>query len=199
MSEVRTLSTPSGVARVHLDGASGRVLALGHGAGGGLDAPDLRAARRVALHLGWAVLGVEQPWRVAGRRVAEAPPRLDAAWTAVLAATTGPAEVLVVAGRSAGARVACRTATATGAAAVLALAFPLVAPNGRSRASELLLPDVPVHVVQGERDRFGRPDGAVVVQGADHGFAVRRRDGRTADDVAADIERAVQAVLEPLS
>jgi hypothetical protein len=78
---------------------------------------------------------------------------------------------------------------------VLALAFPLVAPSGRSREAELALPQVPVLVVQGERDAFGVPEGAVVVRGADHAFAVRRRDGRTADEVAADVRAAVTGLL----
>ncbi|MCU1692015.1 MAG: uncharacterized protein JWM64_1106, partial [Frankiales bacterium] len=83
---------------MHLDGTGGRLLVLGHGAGGGVDAPDLLAARGAALDAGWAVARVEQPWRVAGRRVAEAPPRLDAAWLAVVAELDR--DVLVVGGRS---------------------------------------------------------------------------------------------------
>jgi predicted alpha/beta-hydrolase family hydrolase len=106
----------------------------------------------------------------------------------------------VLGGRSAGARVACRTATALGADAVLALAFPLVAPNGRDRASELALPAVPRLVVQGERDAFGVPEPSPgvavhVVAGADHGFAVRRKDGRTAEQVAAEVRDAVAGWL----
>lgn len=164
---------------------------LGHGAGGGVEAPDLRAARDGALRAGLRVVRVEQPWRVRGRRVAEAPARLDAAWTAVLTELEGP---LVVGGRSAGARVACRTAERVGAVGVLALAFPLAPPGrpGRSRLPELLTPTVPCLVVQGSRDAFGVPDPApgvevAVVRGADHAFHVRRSDARTAEGVAAEI------------
>ena len=196
MSRIRTLSTSSGPARLHDDGHGARVLALGHGAGGGPDAPDLLAARDAALALGWRVVRVEQPWRVTGRRVAEAPLRLDAAWLAVLAGVER--DLLVVGGRSAGARVACRTAGAAGAAGVLALAFPLLAPSGRSRAAELTLPQVPVRVVQGARDAFGVPDGAHVVAGADHAFAVRRRDGRTERAVLDEVEAAVGTWLRAL-
>lgn len=197
VTTVRMVATPSGSAGLYLEGTDPRVLALGHGAGGGVEAPDLLAARDAALELGWSVARVEQPWRVAGRRVAEAPALLDAAWLAVLDVLDR--ELLVVGGRSAGARVACRTAEQTGARAVLALAFPLVAPNGRSRAAELALPDVPVLVVQGERDAFGVPDGAHVVRGADHAFTVRRRDGRTAGEVAADVRDAVRGLLRTLA
>lgn len=200
--DARDVPTPSGPARVHLhspDGATG-LLALGHGAGGGVDAPDLAAARDAGLSAGLAVALVEQPWRLAGRRVAEAPPRLDAAWTAVLT-TLAPAGPLVLGGRSAGARVACRTAELLGADAVLALAFPLRPPGSdRSRLTELLLPAVPRLVVQGERDAFGLPepsDGVRVhvVSGADHGFGVRRRDGRTAAQVRDEVRDVVAAWL----
>ena len=164
------------------------MLVLGHGAGGGIEAPDLLAARAAALRLGLQVVRVEQPWRVRGRRVAEAPPRLDLAWLAVVRALVAPgAGPLVVGGRSAGARVACRTADELDACGVLALAFPLVPPGrpGRSRAEELARPRVPRLVVQGGRDAFGVPPPAAdvqvhVVRGADHGLRVRtpgRADG----------------------
>lgn len=192
-----------------LDGPSG-LLVLGHGAGGGVEAPDLLAARDAALALGMAVIRVEQPWRVRGRRIAEAPARLDQAWLAVLVAIragTGRADTggaaygglpLVVGGRSAGARVACRTATHVGADAVLSLAFPLHPPGRpeRSRLPELRLPTVPRLVVQGERDTFGLPEPepgieVQLVAGADHSFAVRRADGRTAADVSAQVTAIV--------
>lgn len=207
------MTTPVGSARAWTSGPYGLgALVLGHGAGGGVDAPDLRAARDAALGVGLGVVLVEQPWRVAGRRVAEAPARLDLAWLAVLADLTGqdggPALLpgpLVVGGRSAGARVACRTAAQVGAAGVLALAFPLHPPGrpDRSRLPELQLPEVPRLVVQGDRDAFGRPEpepGVEVhlVRGADHGFAVRRADGRSADEVAADVRAAVAGWLVQL-
>lgn len=200
--DTRDVPTASGPARVHLhtsDGAAG-LLALGHGAGGGVGAPDLLAARDAGLAAGLAVALVEQPWRLAGRRVAEAPPRLDAAWTAVLTALA-PSRPLVLGGRSAGARVACRTAAALGAHAVLALAFPLTPPGSdRSRADELLRPSVPRLVVQGERDAFGVPEPSPgvhvhVVAGADHGFRVRRLDGRTAAQVREEVRDAVAGWL----
>lgn len=194
MPVISELQTQVGLARLWWEPASSpgqprATLVLGHGAGGGVDAPDLLAAQAAGLALGLQVLRVEQPWRVAGRRVAVAPAQLDVAWLEVCAAVAGP---LVVGGRSAGARVACRTATATGAIAVLCLAFPLVPPQRtNSRAAELALPDVPLLVVQGSRDRFGVPEQAQVVEGADHGFATRKKDGRTPGDVAADIEQRV--------
>jgi predicted alpha/beta-hydrolase family hydrolase len=160
------------------------VVVLGHGAGGGFGSVDLTAAWSVLDAEGWATALVEQPWRVAGRRVAGPPPSLDAAWLPVvralrarggaLATVRGP---LVIGGRSAGARVACRTAAELGAAAVLCLSFPLHLPGyahrpDKSRAPELrLVTDAgrPIASVQGENDPFGTaaelaaylPEGAV--------------------------------------
>ncbi len=197
------ISTPIGPARAVLEGAPGRgLLVLGHGAGGGIEAPDLLAARDAARALDLQVARVEQPWRVRGRRIAEAPARLDAAWTAVVAALPRAAGPLLLGGRSAGARVACRTAALLGADGVLALAFPLRLPGrpDRDRGDELLLAPCPRLVVQGDRDAFGVPapsDGVEVhvVAGADHGFAVRRRDGRSSADVRQELERVVRAWL----
>jgi predicted alpha/beta-hydrolase family hydrolase len=160
------VATPLGPARVHPDEPDGDprgTLVLGHGAGGGIGSADLAALAAGAAAAGWRVLRVEQPWRVAGRRIAPAPVRLDEGWAAVLAALRQDgrlAGLLVLGGRSAGARVACRSAAAQGAAAVLALAFPLHPPGRpeKSRAAELKGVDVPLLVVQGETDAFGRPD-----------------------------------------
>lgn len=111
--------------------------------------------------VGWAVARVEQPYRVAGKRAPVPAPRLDEAFTAVIVSLrlAIPAGRLVLGGRSSGARVACRTALATGADAVLALAFPLRPPSRpeRTRAPELAAAGVPILVIQGERDPFGAP------------------------------------------
>ncbi|WP_235003172.1 alpha/beta hydrolase family protein [Blastococcus haudaquaticus] len=168
------VETPHGPARAHVtDGGGGTTgtLVLGHGAGGGVESVDLVAVTDEAARAGWRVVRVEQPWRVAGKRIATAPPTLDAGWSAVLDrlraddVLTGP---LVLGGRSAGARVACRTAAAQGAAGVLALAFPLHPPGRpeKSRADELTAVPVPLVVVQGETDAFGGPaDVAAVLTG----------------------------------
>ena len=141
------------------------VLVLGHGAGGGLGSPDLTAAARAAHDAGLTVALVEQPYRVAGRRSPAPPGQLDAAWLAAIAELRREAPPLVpllVGGRSSGARVACRTAAETRAAAVLCLAFPIHPPGkghdpSKSRLPEMDAVRVPVLVVQGERDPFGMP------------------------------------------
>ena len=162
MSEL--VETPHGPARVVSAGnGSAGTLVLGHGAGGGSEALDLAALTGEAADAGWLVHRVDQPWRVAGKRIAPAPPRLDEAWGAVLdrlRLTDRLPGRLVLGGRSAGARVACRTSAAEGAAGVLALAFPLHPPGRpeKSRAAELTGVQVPIVVVQGETDAMGRPE-----------------------------------------
>jgi uncharacterized protein len=177
------VDTPHGQANVHLHPADEprAALVLGHGAGGGVTAPDLVAVTEAARSEGVSVALVEQPYRVAGRRSPAPARQLDAAWTAVvdhLLASDLRGLPLVVGGRSLGARVACRTVEATGAVGVLCLAFPLQSPR-RSATTQSRLPEldavtVPTLVVQGERDPFGMPPAApgrtVVQVPGDHGL-----------------------------
>lgn len=164
---VLEIGTPHGPARAHLHAATRPrgALVLGHGAAGGIGARDLQAVTEMARSEGVGVALVEQPYAVAGRRSPAPARQLDAAWRAVVD-HLGAGELrglpLIVGGRSSGARVACRTAAQTGAAAVLCLAFPLHAPGrakdpGKTRLPELDAVTVPTLVVQGERDPFGIP------------------------------------------
>jgi uncharacterized protein len=172
-TEVATPHGPARITRRDADGAARGLLLLGHGAGGGVSAPDLVVAAGAAIVLGVHVVLVEQPYRVAGRRAPAPAAQLDAAWLAVVEHVRGELP-LVVGGRSSGARVACRTATAAGAAGVLCLAFPVHPPGKpeKDRLPELAQPQVPVLVVQGENDPFGRPEPApgrdVVLLRGDH-------------------------------
>ncbi|MEU6171203.1 alpha/beta family hydrolase [Streptantibioticus parmotrematis] len=167
----------------HRAAAPYAVLAAGHGAGGGIEARDLVALAAALPPRGITVALVEQPWRVAGKKVAAAPRTLDAAWTALWPALAREGLPVAASGRSAGARVACRTAKDLGAAAVVGLSFPLHPPGKpeKSRADELLGAGVPTLVVQGGRDPFGRPEefppgvAPVEVPYGDHGFAVPKR------------------------
>jgi predicted alpha/beta-hydrolase family hydrolase len=161
------IDTPHGPAQAELrpvDEPKG-ALVLGHGAGGGIEAPDLMAATAAANEIGFTVALVLQPYLVAGKRSSPAPGRLDEAWVVAmqhLGADALGGLPLITGGRSAGARVACRTAAASGAAAVLCLAFPVHPPGKpeKSRIDELDAVELPVLVVQGESDPFGMPPDA---------------------------------------
>ena len=197
------IDTPHGPARAHLRpvGDPRAALVLGHGAGGGVEAPDLVTATEAAQAEGLTVALVEQPYRVAARRSSPRGPQLDAAWISVvdeLRSGELGGLPLVVGGRSAGARVACRTVADTGAVGVLCLAFPLepAARSGKppqSRLPELEAVTVPVLVVQGESDRFGMPPASatrtVVKVAGDHGL--KKDHAAIADAVRAWLGRVV--------
>lgn len=196
------------------------LLVISHGAGGDVDAPDLVELARVLPKRQISVARYRQPWRVAGKRIATPPRILDDGWlpAVALARAAHPQGVLVVGGRSAGARVACRTAYRVGADLVFALAFPLHPPNRpeKSRLSELLAPSCPRVVVQGSRDRFGgtvelrqalnasvavNARAGVVVSpmpDAGHDLVPARRAGVSADQWSALLVEPLVAVVENL-
>jgi uncharacterized protein len=197
------IMTGSGPARVELDQPPGPafLLVLTHGSGGGVDSRDLLAARDAGLRRGGAVARVLQPYLVRGARAPGSPDRQDAAWLDVIEALRPgfPAMPLVQGGRSNGARLACRTAAAAGARAVVALAFPLHPPGRpeRSRAAELRQAGVPVLVVNGDRDPFGVPDSAdasrlVVLPGETHALS------RHPQVIRQAVEAWLREVLAPL-
>ena len=223
--EVETALGPARALIEEPDGAPSFLLALTHGAGGGIDAPDLLAVRDAALRLGGAVARITQPYRVRGARAPGPAPRQDAAWVEIITALRGwprggpggpagplppgPGESLppagqggllplVQGGRSNGARVACRTAAAVDAIAVVALAFPLRPPGrpDRSRAAELRIPGRKLLIVSGDRDRFGVPGrraGARVVVLAGEGHALSRQPAAVGRAVTAWLPRVLGA------
>ncbi|MFF0538180.1 alpha/beta hydrolase family protein [Streptomyces coelicoflavus] len=196
------VETDAGAARItwHRARDPRLVLAVSHGAGGGIEARDLTALAAALPAHGVSVALVEQPWRVAGKKLAPAPKTLDTGWRGVWPALTAPGPPVISGGRSAGARVACRTAGELGAHAVLALSFPLHPPGKpeKSRAAELLGAGVPTLVVQGGNDPFGRPrefpEGAydlIEVPYGDHGFAVPKRAETTQEQALETITDGV--------
>ncbi|MEU3446170.1 alpha/beta family hydrolase [Streptomyces thermolilacinus] len=212
VTKTETIPTGSGDARItwYDAGPAARfTVALGHGAGGGVEARDLQA---LAAHLPGAAAAtvalVEQPWRVAGKKLAPAPKTLDAAWRDLWPALRAPGPPVVAGGRSAGARVACRTARDLAAHAVLALAFPLHPPGRpeKSRADELPGSGLPTLVVQGGNDSFGKPaefprggHRVVEVPFADHSFAVPKRAATTQEDALRTLTEGVAEWLASLS
>lgn len=215
---IQEVATSVGTARLYLAPAEQPVaaLVLGTGASGSVEALDLSVLPQELPNRGVSVVRVEQPWHVAGGRLPARPAVLDAGWRdalAVLAQTSGVGDVpLFTGGRSNGARVACRTTIETGAAGVVCLAFPLRPPGRRdqtrrapTRLPELLLPDVPRLVLQGERDAFGSASQlrdavgddpgirVVSVPGVDHAMRVKRTALVTQADVAELLVRETLA------
>jgi predicted alpha/beta-hydrolase family hydrolase len=209
--EVVEAESTVGPGRLHYNFAKGRrkgTVVLGHGAGGGIETIDLLALSLSLPLRGYEVVRVEQPWRLAGRKVAPRPEVLDRAWSDLLSSEEfleRRHEHLVVGGRSAGARVAARTASVLHAHGVVALAFPLHPPGKPERSRRDELPkSLPTLVVQGERDAFGRPQEFVataktldlfVIPAADHSFAVGRAAPITQEEVGELISDYVREWL----
>jgi predicted alpha/beta-hydrolase family hydrolase len=195
------IETARGLAWADIDEAgegARALLLLGHGAGGTVEAPDLLAARDAALTAGVSVARVTQPYRVAGRRGMPPHPTLEQPWLDAAAelASRYPGLPHIFGGRSAGARVACRTAEAGGAIAVICLAYPVHPPGRpeRTRMDELNAVQVPVLVVQGDHDPFGVPPRRhgrtlVVAEGADHSLK------KGLDDVRRSVARFLRRVV----
>ncbi|MEQ6900072.1 alpha/beta family hydrolase [Nocardioides sp. YIM 152588] len=206
MTQERVIETPQGPARleVHRARNASATLVLGHGAGRGIDAPDLVALAAALPRNGVTVALLEQPWVAQGRKVAPPPASLDVVLRAVLD-TLRLRTPLIVGGRSAGARSAVRCGQSLGASGCLALAFPLHPPGKpeRSRLDELAGAGVPTLVIQGDRDPMGRPEefpdplpplvDLAVVPGGDHGLAVPKRGSLTQDEAWALV---VETTLE---
>lgn len=202
MAIERFVATPKGAARLLVRRAKRPIatLVLTHGAGGGIDAPDLVRLARTLPQQDISVTLVEMPWRVAGKKLAPAPPVIDECYTAVLD-NMRTRTTLVLGGRSAGARSACRIARRVGARGVLALSFPLHPPGrpDKSRLFELQGSRVRTLVVQGERDPFGAPEefpgdvDLAVVPAADHSMRVPKSAPLSQDDALAVV---LEATLE---
>jgi predicted alpha/beta-hydrolase family hydrolase len=196
----RFVPTPVGRARLDwfpTEGKERATVVLGHGTATGVEAADLQALAQALPLLGITVVLVTQPYRVEGDpRVADEP-SLDRAWAAIWPSVSGPGTPLIAGGRSAGSQVACRTARALGAQAVLVLAYPLLGPGS---PAELLGTGRPTLVVQGGADPFGRPEQfptlppdmeLVAIPSANHMFSVGAASG---DDAA--LARLTGAVIE---
>ena len=215
-SMVTPVGTPQGPGRLYVDPAEqpSSILVLGHGVGGGVGADDLELLAASLPALGTTVVRFEQPWRRAGRSVGAPPPKLDEAWRAALGwlvEQEWAQHPLLVGGRSAGARVACRTASDTNPAAIVCLAFPLHLPGRpeKSRIAELLAPAVPRLVLQGSKDSFGTPgeiraaigtaEGIQLVElpGADHAYHLVKSSAFTLADLrttlVAEVSRFIGA------
>ena len=174
---------------------------------------DLELLAQRLPERGVTVLRFEQPWRTAGRKVGVPPAKLDEAWLAAigwLVDQSWTPRPLFLGGRSAGARVACRTADRFDVAGIVCLAFPLHLPGqpAKSRAHELLTPRAPRLVLQGTNDSFGRPEeiraaigdhpgiSLVELPGADHGYRTPKASPFSPADLRATLVSQVGAFVE---
>jgi uncharacterized protein len=151
--------TPIGPARItwyQPDGPPRAVAMLGHGSATGIESADLQALAAALPGRGVAVALITQPYRLARSRSSRASDEgsLDIAWRGVWPSVASLGLPVIAGGRSAGSQVAVRTAKELGAVGVLALAYPLLGP-GSSR--ELLAAGLPMLIVQGGLDPYGRP------------------------------------------
>jgi len=153
------------------------------------------------------------PYMEAGKKGPDRPPVLEAAWRAVIEAVREPRKKLVVGGRSMGGRIASQVvAQGTEADALALFAYPLHPPGKpeQPRTEHFAKLRLPTLFVSGTNDAFGSPEelrgaskevrGAQLhlLDGADHGFAVRKSSGRTREDVYAEAIRALGDWLEAL-
>ena len=159
---------------------------LGHGAGGGVTAPDLVTAAEVAAAAGVSVALIEQPYRVAGRKSAAPAHHLDAAWLGGRgrAARRGAGAVRrPLLGRAGGLPDRGRHGRDRRALPRLPAASARARPE-KTRLGELEAVEVPVLIVQGESDPFGMPPEApareVVRLRGDHGLKSDRPGLRAA-------------------
>ena len=186
------VATSAGSGRLHISApdAVTSVLLVGGGASGQIDAAELIGLAEALPTDGVAVVRYELPWRVAGKKMGPRPPASDGFWLAGLDAVraTWPGVPVFSGGRSAGARIACRTWDAS-LAGVVALSYPLHPPGKpeKTRLDELVGVGVPVLLVSGAKDPFGSPaeleEGLagehagprelVIVPGATHSFPAK--------------------------
>jgi hypothetical protein len=190
-----------------------RTLILAHGAGAGQAHPWMRARAGDLAARGVRVVTFDFPYISAKRKVPDRAPVLVAAWRALVTdvARRWPEAPLAIGGKSMGGRMATMLLAEADAPAevrgCVALGYPLHPPGKpeQLRVAHLGAIHVPLLVVQGGRDPFGGPDdirrefaaaGAhpqvVDMPFGGHGFEVRARDARQADEYARVADAVAQ-------
>lgn len=198
---------------------------LAPGAGSDLTNPLLRAVARGLAGHGHPVAVFNFGYTEVGRRRPDPTVRLERAYRDVVAAVRERfgGRPLVIGGRSMGGRIATHLAAdGCDCIGVLLLGYPLhprpragePVPTSKLRTAHWPRLRVPALFVQGERDglcdldvfaaqRAAHLDATTaqlhVVAGADHGFDVRKRDGRTVGEVHEEVVEIAAAWLAKLS
>jgi predicted alpha/beta-hydrolase family hydrolase len=194
-------------------GGPGPVVVCAHGAGGHMADRAVLAMTAALRQRGIGTVRFNFFYRARGSGRPDSMPRLLACFQAVVAQvqTALAPRVLILGGRSMGARAAS-VLVSEGAACqgLLLLAYPLHPPGqpAKLRAAHLANIEVPVLCINGTRDAFC--DRQLMTQvlgrlrhnwrmhwleGADHGFHVLKRTGRTDDDIVAEAAEACQGWL----
>ena len=188
-----------------------RMLTLAHGAGAGMRHPFMEKLAALLATVGVATLRYEFPYMEQRKSRQDAAPVLHerVAAAAEVARQAAPELPLLAGGKSFGGRMTSQAAAEgllLGVKGIVFFGFPLHPPNrpGTSRADHLAKVSVPMLFLQGTRDEFApldllRPIGESlgsratlhVIDGADHGFHVLKRSGRTDDDVLRELAQTV--------
>ena len=192
---------------------NGRLYVYAPGAGANLDDPFGRYLAERLPPAGLSVLRFQFPYMEAGRRAPDRTPVLESAWHAAIAAARPSARALLIGGRSMGGRIASMVAAEDAGVDGLALfAYPLHQPGrpDRLRDEHFGGLNMPVLFCSGTRDTFATPDELAasaakipnarlhILQAADHGFAARKKDGRTREDIWAEAADALIAFANTL-
>jgi predicted alpha/beta-hydrolase family hydrolase len=180
---------------------------LAHGAGAGMRHRFMEAIVSALAQRGIASLRYQFPYTEAGARRPDPPAVLEATVRAAVAAAvqTAPDLPLIAGGKSMGGRMTSGAAARgplPGVQGLVFLGFPLHRPKQPSedRAAHLSQVTLPMLFLQGTRDeladlglitgvcaRLGPLATLHVVDGADHGFAVLKRSGRTDAEVLEEL------------
>jgi len=194
------------------------LLVMAHGAGAGMRHAFMEATVAALARHRIATLRFMFPYTEAGRKRPDRPALLLPAIAAAIRAaeTLEPALPLLVGGKSMGGRMTSTLASEAGvgqAHGIVLFGFPLHAPgrDGTGRAAHLAGVTVPMLFLQGTRDRLANlrlmrevtealGQGATlhIVEGADHGFHVLKRSGRTDDDVIEELAATTAAWADGL-
>jgi predicted alpha/beta-hydrolase family hydrolase len=176
---------------------------FGHGAGAGMRHAFMESAADRLASRGVATFRYHFPYMEAGRRGPNPAPVLAKTVRSAVAeaARLAPDLPLFAGGKSMGGRMTSTAASKEALTGVLGLAFygfPLHAPGRDSseRGAHLAEVGLPMLFLQGTRDKLANLDLLAplleevkprptlhILEGADHGFHVLKRSGRTDDEV----------------
>lgn len=190
------------------------VFICAHGAGGSMDDRATVATAKAMRDIGLGVVRFNFLYREKGRGGPDPMPKLMATYTAVVDHVRGQLKprMLIIGGRSMGGRTASMLAAeGFDADGLLLFAYPLHPPGQRDklRVEHLSSITMPVLCFNGTRDTFCEPslmENALKkvttrwtmhwVEGADHGFKVPGKSGRTDADVMTEIRNVTEEWMD---